>query len=98
MGELKPCIYREIIELFDYCKKLGINAELIPHFDGYVIRFPNGSDFIQHKHSYGCNNGCVEPAVGSRLDYSAVPLKNAKALVRRHRDKLCRVGEGEKDG
>jgi hypothetical protein len=57
-------------------------------FDGYAIRFNSGGDFVQHQYSYGSSVGCVEPAIGSRLDYTAVPLKNAIALVRRHKDKL----------
>lgn len=88
MTELKPCPYMEILALYEYCKKIGINAILESFFDGYVIRFPNGSDFIQHGWSYGSKNGCVEPAIGSKLDYTAVPLDNAKRLVYRHKEKL----------
>lgn len=80
--------YREILKLHTYCEKTGVECRLEKIFDGYVIRFNNGGDFIQHYGSYGCDCGCVEPAIGSRLDYTAVPLKNAIALVRRHKDKL----------
>lgn len=83
MGE-----YREIQELFEYCRKAGIDAVLEKLYDGYKILFPNGGDVVQHYGSYGAENGCVEPAIGCRLDYSAVPLANAKRLVLRHRDRL----------
>ena len=82
--------YREIVKLHLYCIKIGIPATLEEFLGGYAIRFPGGGDFVQHKHSYGAENGCVEPAIGSRLDYTAVPLKNAKALVRRHKEKLIK--------
>lgn len=85
--ELKPK-YAEIQELYDYCIRIGINAKLEPSFDGYAIRFADGGDFVQHYGSYGCNVGCVEPAIGCRLDYTAVPLKNAKALVKYHKERL----------
>lgn len=86
--------YTEIKELFDYCIKQGINATIELLWDGYAIRFPNGGDFIQHGHSYGSRVGCVEPAIGCRLDYTAVPLENAKALVRYHKDRLNKKEEG----
>lgn len=81
-------MYKEILELKEYCDKIGVDCTLESLFDGYVIRFKNGGDFVQHRGSYGHAVGCVEPAIGSRLDYSAVELKNAKALVKRWKDKL----------
>ena len=81
--------YKEILELYGYCKKLSIPATLESLFDGFAIRFSNGGDFIQHRGSYGCDSGCVEPAIHCRLDYSAVPLKTAKALVKYHKERLC---------
>ena len=86
--------YTEIIELYDYCEKIGVNAKISPMFGGFCIRFKNGGDVIQHDGSYGRDSGCVEPAIGSRLDYTAVPLKNAKLLVRRNKAKL----NGERKG
>lgn len=86
--------YNEIKELYKYCVKIGIDAVLENLYDGYAIRFPNGSDFIQHYFSYGNDYGCVEPAIGSRVDYTAVSLRNAKALVKRHKDRLNRPMEG----
>ena len=80
--------YKEIVELFKYCVKIGVNANFEPLFDGFAIRFPNGSDFIQHRGSFGHDSGCVEPAIGCKWDYTAVPLKKAKALVRYHKDRL----------
>jgi hypothetical protein len=89
--ELNPN-YTAIQKLFDYCIKIGINAKLERLYDGYAIIFPNGGDFVQHYCSYGCNVGCVEPAIGCRLDYTAVELKNAKALVRYHKNRLNKEG------
>ena len=80
--------YKEILELHEYCQEIGVHSELSPMFDGFSLNFKNGGDFIQHGGSYGHNYGCVEPAIGSRLDYTAVPLKTAKSLVRRHKEKL----------
>ena len=80
--------YKEIVELYEYCGKIGVHAEISPMFDGFCIRFKNGGNFIQHGGSYGRDCGCVEPAIGSRLDYTAVTLKNAKRLLRRHKEKL----------
>jgi hypothetical protein len=92
--ELKPK-YAEIRKLYRYCLTIGINAELEPMFDGYAIRFVSGGDFIQHLGSYGHDIGCVEPAIGCRLDYTAVPLKNAKALVKHHKERLNRRSDNE---
>lgn len=104
LGELEDKIengeherYREILKLYKYCQKTGVECELEKLFDGYAIRFNSGGDFIQHHGSYGCDCGCVEPAIGSRLDYTAVPLKNAIALVRRHKEKLNKLPKGEND-
>lgn len=81
--------YEEIQELHKFCRKQGIDATLEPFFDGFAIRFPGGyGDFVQHQFSYGSGDGCVEPAIGSRLDYTAVRLADAKALVRRHKKRL----------
>ena len=80
--------YKEIIELSKYCDKIGVEYRLEELYDGYQIRFNNGGDFIQHRGSYGCRSGCVEPAIRSRADYTAVSLKNAKRLVKRHKDRL----------
>ncbi len=80
--------YREIIELYEYCKKTGVHAEITPMFNGFCIRFKNGGDVIQHDGSYGRDCGCVEPAIGSRLDYTGIPLEKAKSLIRRHKEKL----------
>jgi hypothetical protein len=80
--------YTTIQRLFDYCIKIGIKAELKPMFDGWCIRFQGGGDFVQHFGSYGHDNDCVEPCIGCRIDYTAVSLKNAKALVRYHKDRL----------
>ena len=80
--------YKEIHELFEYCEEIGIDATLEQLFDGFTIRFPNGGDFVQHGGSYGSHNGCVEPAIGSQFDYTAVHLDKAKTLVKYHKERL----------
>ena len=80
--------YIDIHKLFFYCKTIGVYAEISPLFDGWKITFKNGSDVIQHRYSYGSVYGCVEFAIGSRADYRPTSLKNAKAIVRRHKEKL----------
>lgn len=39
--------YREIIELAQYCEKIGAEARLEPLYDGHAIRFKNGADMVQ---------------------------------------------------
>ena len=83
--------YKEIQEVYLFAKKLSIPAKIEPLFDGFAIIFENGQgDFVQHYGSYGSQVGCVEPAIGSRLDYTAVELKNAKRLVKRNKERLCK--------
>ena len=89
--------YREIQRLYFYCLKIGLPAEISNLFDGYKLSFPNGSDFVQHFGSYGSEVGYVEPAIGSRLDYTAVSLASAKALVKRHKDRLAKPHEENTD-
>lgn len=80
--------YPQILKLYEYCKKIGIDAELSELYDGYKITFANGSDVVQHAYSYLGSQGCVEPAIRSKLDYSPTELKNAKQLVCRHKERL----------
>lgn len=75
-------MYEEIKELYEYCIKRGVPARLENMYDGYAVRFPNGSDFAQHGGTYGAAAGCVEPAIGCNADYSAVTLTAAKRLIR----------------
>ena len=81
--------YKEIWELKRYCEKICVDCTIERMFDGWAIRFnKSGGDFVQHFGSYGSDCGCVEPAIGCRLDYRAVTLKQAKGLGRRRRLKL----------
>lgn len=82
-------MYKEIWELKRYCEKIGVDCTIERLYDGYAIRFKKiKGDFVQHKGSYGSTCGYVEPAIGCRLDYTAVTLKQAKGLVRRRRNRL----------
>lgn len=81
--------YKEILDLYDFCTSQGLDVSLRSLFDGFVIKFPNGSDFVQHGGSYGSDYGCVEPAIGSEKDYTAVTLNEAKDLVIEFYDSLC---------
>lgn len=88
--------YPEIIDLFEYCKRIGIDVELEESYDGFMLRFKNGSDFIQHRCSYGAADGCVEPSIGSRCDYMPVSVETAKRLVR-YRKRILNSWNGENE-
>ena len=75
-----PVKYTEICALYHFCVDLGIKCTIERLYDGYAVRFPDGSDFAQHH---------VEPAIGdSEFDYTAVGLNLAKELVKKHKGKL----------
>ena len=81
--------YTEICALYHFCVDLGIKCTIERLYDGYAVRFPDGSDFAQHHGTYGGTEGCVEPAIGdSEFDYTAVGLNLAKELVKKHKGKL----------
>lgn len=84
-----PVKYTEICALYHFCVDLGIKCTIERLYDGYAVRFPDGSDFAQHHGTYGGTEGCVEPAIGdSEFDYTAVGLNLAKKLVKKHKGKL----------
>ena len=84
-----PAKYTEIRALYHFCVDLGIKCTIEHLYDGYAVRFPDGSDFAQHHGTYGGTEGCVEPAIGdSEFDYTAVGLTLAKELVKKHKGKL----------
>ena len=84
-----PVEYTEICALYHFCVDLGIKCTIEHLYDGYAVRFPDGSDFAQHHGTYGGTEGCVEPAIGdSEFDYTAVGLNLAKELVKKHKGKL----------
>lgn len=84
-----PAKYTEIRALYHFCVDLGIKCTIEHLYDGYAVRFPDGSDFAQHYGTYGGMEGCVEPAIGdSEFDYTAVGLNLAKELVKKHKGKL----------
>lgn len=86
--------YTEICALYHFCVDLGIKCTIERLYDGYAVRFPDGSDFAQHRSTYGGTEGCVEPAIGdAECDYSAVGLNLAKELVKKYKGKL----EGRKE-
>ena len=84
------CKYKEILGLYEFCREIGIDAELEYMFDGFKLCFPNGGDFVQHYASCGGENGYVEPAIGCNRDYTAVMMSMAKLLVRKNKDRLNR--------
>ena len=74
--------YKEIVELYQWCKENLIHCNLEPLFDGYQIRFLDNSDIIQHFGSYGNQEGFVEPAgIDPDYDYSAVSLEKMKEIL-----------------
>ena len=74
-------MYKEIKELYEYCKELKIPCRLDILYDGNKLVLPNGGDFVQHSFSYGSAHGRIEPAIGCDLDYTACTLSVAKRLV-----------------
>ncbi len=82
-------MYKEILELKDYCDKIGVAVKQERLIDGYALRFNNGGDVVQHMGSYGNDAGCVEFGFTNLgLDFCATPLKHAKEFVKRNKDKL----------
>ena len=79
--------YKEIIELYEYCKEIGVQAELMPYFDGYVLNFRRG-DFVQHSGTHGGRYGLIEPFIRCKFDLQGVTLEDAKRLVRKYRNEL----------
>lgn len=89
--------YEEIKRLHQYCNKIGLPAILKPEFDGYVLYFPNGGEFNQHKGSIGHDYNCVEPSIGCKTDFKAVSFEIAKILIDAHKDRLgvpCEENKG----
>ena len=85
-----PNRYKEIVQLYRFCRQIGICVRLEQFFDGYAIRFPHAQfgDFVQHNWSYGSTEGRVEPAINCSLDYTGISLAEAKVLVQKHKDRL----------
>ena len=87
MAEGKKPEYKEIRELYEYCKHIGVRATLEPFLDGFALRFKRG-DFVQHSTSKGSMFGLLEPNIRCSLDFNGVTLETAKHLVKKHKDKL----------
>ena len=73
-------MYQEIVKLYQWCKENLIECTLEPLWDGYQIRFFDGSDVVQHSGSYGSSYGCVEPA-GMPRAYTAVSIPIIKEIL-----------------
>ena len=73
-------MYQEIVKLYQWCKENFISCTLEPLWDGYQIRFLDGSDVVQHSGSYGAKNGCVEPC-GMSKAYTAVDIPTIKEII-----------------
>lgn len=81
--------YKEIIELFNYCKGIGVEVEFGYILDGYKLVFKNTDDVIQHYFSYGSFDGCVEfSCFDDDFSYRAISLEDAKQFVLKNKDKL----------
>ena len=79
--------FEEIKELYKYCKEIGVRAELITHFDGYVLCFARG-DFAQHSGTHASRYGLIEPNIRCKYDFNGVTLEDAKRLVWKYRNEL----------
>lgn len=82
--------YTEIRDLYLYCASIGYTKlKYQSLLGGHQIIFPNGTDVVQHDGSYGRNEGCVEFAgLHDDIDYTAVPLEDAKHYVKIFMDEL----------
>jgi hypothetical protein len=70
---------------------LGGECELSRLYDGYQIRFPSGADVIQHRYSYGSQEGCVEfGGVDDDIDYSAIDFETALNILKVFYDELSK--------
>lgn len=79
--------YKEIRELHEYCKEIGVNATLEPFFDGYVLHFVKG-DFAQHSGTHAGRYGLIEPNIRCKYDFNGVTLEDAKRLVKQYKNEL----------
>lgn len=77
-------MYKEIIELYTYCRDNNVECRLQSLYDGYKLCLPNNGDFIQHCGSYGGYRGMIEPAIGCDKDYTAISLVEAKILIQKY--------------
>lgn len=73
-------MFKEIVELYNWCIGHSIPCVIDKLFDGYKITFPDTSDFVQHRYSYGSEYGRVEPA-GFSISFEGVSLEMAKKLI-----------------
>jgi hypothetical protein len=73
-------MYKEIKELFKWCKKEKINCELLPLFDGYKLDFDGHRDVVQHFGSYRATEGYVEP-YGFSKHCEPVSLEEMKKII-----------------
>ena len=80
--------FNEIIELYKFCAKNGIDATLSPFDHGHKLTFANGRDFVQHEYSHRSDEGYVEAAIGCEADYEYSTLEEAKELVLKFKDRL----------
>lgn len=82
-------MYNEIRKLYYWCRANGIPYTIEPLFDGFKICFVDGADIVQHRISYGANNGCVESSgIDKKIDYSAVPLVEMEKILMK---KYCKT-------
>ena len=88
-------MYKEILELEKYCDDIGVETRKETLLDGYVLRFNNGGDVVQHQGSYGGKAGCVEFGYTGfeEVDFKATLLEKAKEFVAEHKYELNEVAE-----
>lgn len=84
--------YKEIRLLAVYWRDvLGDKCELFRLGDGYKLVFPNGAKIIQHKYSYGSQEGCVEFAgVDNDIDFSPIDYQTARNILEAFHDELSK--------
>lgn len=82
-------MYKEILELYEFCKENGIWCEKEDFLDGYKLSFKNNSDCVQHRGSYGGKAGYVEFGFTyEKIDFEPIKLEDAKKFVLKHKKQL----------
>lgn len=95
--------YNEIWELFAWLVEENIPCTIEPLFDGAKIDLNHG-DVVQHRGSYGSQNGCVEFGYTGlvdaefctateldNIDFCPIPLEEAKKIFLNNREYFTKM-------
>ncbi len=95
--------YNEIWKLFTWLVEEGFPCTIDHLYDGAIINLTHG-DVVQHKGSYGSQNGCVEfgytgladiefctTTEYDNIDFCAIPLEKAKKIFLNNREYFSKM-------